>query len=265
MLYSRAVGTRFMPRPSFSFSVRSLTVVWLLCSCFALAQSPGIAPPSKTVWTGVYTAAQATRGQAFYTAACTGCHRDDLSGPFSEVLKGERFMNNWREQSLLNLYNLMATTMPQLSPGSLEPAAYADIIAYILQFNGFPAGSAELRVGGLRGVLVTGKEGPGQMPDGALITVVGCLAHTVSGSWAVVHAPDPFRTMNPVKPSAADLKAAESSPLGTREFHLTSTDFFQPDRHLGKKVEARGFLTSREDGPLINLTALTAVAPTCAR
>jgi mono/diheme cytochrome c family protein len=249
-----------MPRPSFPLSSVFVAIAPLLGGCFALAQSP-----AKTVWAGVYSTAQAARGQAAYTAACTGCHRDDLSGPFSEVLKGERFMNNWREQSLFNLYNLMATTMPQLSPGSLEPAAYTDIIAFILQVNGFPAGSSELRAGGLRGVLVTGRDGPGQMPEGALITVVGCLARTPGGSWAVVHAPDPFRTMNPNKPTAADLKAAESSPLGAREFHLTSTDFFQPDQYAGKKVEARGFLITREDGPLINLTALTPVAPACPR
>ena len=33
-----------------------------------------------TVWQGVYTEAQAKRGQSEYTTHCANCHRDDLTG-----------------------------------------------------------------------------------------------------------------------------------------------------------------------------------------
>ena len=34
--------------------------------------------------------------------------------------------------------------MPQDSPGRLKPGEYADIVAYLLKLNGYPAGEAEL-------------------------------------------------------------------------------------------------------------------------
>ena len=252
-----------MSRRFFPLRAVILTFTPLLCALCVWAQGEAASKTAKTVWAGVYTAAQAARGQAAYSAACSSCHRDDLSGPFSEVLKGERFMNNWQEQTLFSLFNLMATTMPQLSPGSLKPATFVDIVSYVLQVNGFPAGPNELTVPVLRNVQVTGKDGPGQMPDGALVSVAGCLARSSDGTWALLHAADAFRTMNPNKPGVADLKAAESSPAGTREFHLTDTDFFQPGQHEGKKVEARGFLKNQPDGPRLYLTALNAVASAC--
>ena len=37
------------------------------------------------------------------------------------------------------------TTMPEDNPGSLQPQEYADILAYFLSINGYPAGQAELK------------------------------------------------------------------------------------------------------------------------
>ena len=36
------------------------------------------------------------------------------------------------------------TTMPLTAPGSLTPQQTADVIAYVLSFNKFPAGATEL-------------------------------------------------------------------------------------------------------------------------
>ena len=53
------------------------------------------APQGKTVWDGVYTDVQATRGKDAYDANCARCHREDLSGGQGPALTGER-----REQLL---------------------------------------------------------------------------------------------------------------------------------------------------------------------
>ena len=34
--------------------------------------------------------------------------------------------------------------MPEGDPGSLSPAQYASVVAYLLQLNGYPAGEAAL-------------------------------------------------------------------------------------------------------------------------
>ena len=60
---------------------------------------PQQANNNKTVWDGVYSEAQAARGGTLYNASCSGCHRRDLSG-FEGALKGQRFMDHWREDSL---------------------------------------------------------------------------------------------------------------------------------------------------------------------
>ena len=53
----------------------------------------------KTVLDGVFTAAQAERGKEAYAAHCSSCHMEDLQGLAAPALKGEQFMENWREDS----------------------------------------------------------------------------------------------------------------------------------------------------------------------
>src|SRR6266566_3413171 len=72
----------------------------------------------RTVWSGVYTANQATRGAALYTSECGRCHREDLSGYTG--LRGDKFIDNWREDSLESLWVRISKTMPMGAPGSLK-------------------------------------------------------------------------------------------------------------------------------------------------
>jgi hypothetical protein len=55
------------------------------------------------------------------------------------------------------LLDVIANTMPQSDPGSLKPEEYAAVTAYILQQNGYPAGSTALAKGaaGLKDAKVT--------------------------------------------------------------------------------------------------------------
>ncbi len=90
---------------------------------------------------GVYTEAQAVRGQSEYATHCANCHRDDLSG-YNDILKGRRFMEKNRESSLHLLFDKTKTTMPRGAPATLSDKAYVDIVSYLLKVNEFPAGAA---------------------------------------------------------------------------------------------------------------------------
>lgn len=100
---------------------------------------------AKTTLDGVYTDAQATRGEAIYTKACAGCHQADLSGDGpTPPLEGKDFNLSWNDRSLGDLFERTRISMPADKPGSLPPADVADIIAFLLHRGTFPTGAAEL-------------------------------------------------------------------------------------------------------------------------
>ena len=110
----------------------------------AAAQTPTVAQ-TRTVWDGVYTDAQAERGRASYQQSCVGCHRDDLRGDnTAPSLVGESFTFLWGDMEVGELSTRMQKLMPPERPGSLQAQTYIDIIAFILQKNGFPTGDVEL-------------------------------------------------------------------------------------------------------------------------
>jgi mono/diheme cytochrome c family protein len=104
-------------------------------------------PPSseRSVWDGVYTEEQAKRGEALYEKQCSACHGDKLAGRESAPpLTGGAFLSNWNGLPLSDLFERVRRTMPQNSPGKLSRQQNADILAYVLSFNKFPAGKTEL-------------------------------------------------------------------------------------------------------------------------
>ena len=94
---------------------------------------------------GIYTAAQATRGETAYKKQCTSCHGDALDGvgPYPP-LSGDDFLSKYEGQPVLNLYDMIQKLMPATAPGSLTRPEAADLLAYILSFNKFPAGKTDL-------------------------------------------------------------------------------------------------------------------------
>ena len=93
--------------------------------------------PGGSVLDGVFTPAQASRGEATFRRVCAACHD---TGEFS----GGRFRLSWVGRSAGDLFDTIATLMPEGDPGSLTPAQYAALVAYLLQLNGYPAGEAAL-------------------------------------------------------------------------------------------------------------------------
>jgi quinoprotein glucose dehydrogenase len=118
-----------------------------LTSAAGVLASAQNAAGSKSVWDGVYTAAQATRGKKLFSETCQDCHMEDLQGDTADIpaLAGDLFLDAWMNKSVDELFTRMRATMPQDSPSSLPVQTYVDIVAYILQVNKLPAGKVELK------------------------------------------------------------------------------------------------------------------------
>jgi S-disulfanyl-L-cysteine oxidoreductase SoxD len=108
-------------------------------------QSTVRAQPTKSVWDGVYTEEQANRGKQGYSEQCASCHGPELTGgEMAPALAGGEFMAGWDGLTVGDLFERIRISMPQNSPGSLSGAQNADILAFVLASNKFPAGQAEL-------------------------------------------------------------------------------------------------------------------------
>jgi cytochrome c553 len=101
----------------------------------------------RSVWDGVYTEAQAMRGERDYGRSCERCHGVDLTGdPLTEIppLQSAPFVEQWQGKTLKDLFDVIKRSMPADEPDSLTTRAYVDIVAYLLSANHFPSGSQEL-------------------------------------------------------------------------------------------------------------------------
>jgi S-disulfanyl-L-cysteine oxidoreductase SoxD len=95
---------------------------------------------------GVFTVEQANRGKASFKANCATCHGEQLDGggESGPPLSGGDFMQDWSGQTVGDLVDRIHNTMPADNPGKLSREEDADIVAYILSVNKFPAGTKEL-------------------------------------------------------------------------------------------------------------------------
>ncbi len=222
----------------------------------------------KTVWDGAFTAAQEARGREAYAVHCTSCHADDLSGGAGPALKGEQFMDNWREDSVKSLFTFIQTRMPLRAAGSLSQETYLDIVAYVLSANMFPAGSKELSTDALGSIQIVGKDGPAPIPPFVLIAMAGCLAQGAGNEWKLENVSAPVRTRQE-KPTAPEVQASASKPLGTGTSRLVYIDSlrpgFIPERHVGHKLHAQGYLLRNDKGLGLSVTWLETVASTCTK
>lgn len=213
------------------------------------------AQDTRSVWDGVYTDAQAARGEAVYAAECSRCHREDLSG-YGGVLTGGKFMDRWREDSLASFFRLTRNTMPRNAPKSLPENAYLDIVAHVLKVNGFPAGQQELTGDRIESVRVQGKQGPAAVPDFSLVSVVGCLSQAKDGTWIVGNGTEPVRTRNPQNSTPQELSRFATVTPGTHRFSLMDPTSVQANPPNGHRVEVKGFLIRKPEGDVLNPTSL---------
>jgi mono/diheme cytochrome c family protein len=121
-----------------------MTIRLALAALAALAGA-AVSQTQRSVWDGVFTAEQASRGQARYRELCASCHGDALEGGESAPpLAGGEFLANWNTLTVGDLFDRTRSTMPQNKPGSLSREASAEIMAYLLSANQFPEGKEAL-------------------------------------------------------------------------------------------------------------------------
>jgi mono/diheme cytochrome c family protein len=108
-------------------------------------ESPLVLAQARSVWDGVYTESQAERGKVVYEKECAFCHQSDLRGQgFAPALIEQTFSGRWQDGYLGDLFIVVQATMPQDKPASLTREQYAEIVAYLLKANNYPAGEQDL-------------------------------------------------------------------------------------------------------------------------
>jgi Cytochrome C oxidase, cbb3-type, subunit III len=226
----------------------------------------------KTVWDGVYTPAQADRGQKGYASNCSGCHQADLRGK-GEIppLKGDSFMERWHDYSVKPLFNMIKTEMPPLrfrTPETkpLPDSMYVDIITYLLQANSFPAGDAELTVENLDHVQILGKNGAQPPPQFALVLSLGCMTYRPI-SWMLTRATNPVRATMPDIATREEIDAAKSGVLGLRQYRLADFGYlgreFNPEALEGHRILVKGYIIRQPEFERISVTSVTDIGSEC--
>lgn len=223
-------------------------------------------PSGKTVLDGVYTAVQAKRGQAIYETRCGSCHRADLGGFSGPPLKGDLFMDRWREFNLNVLFDLVKNTMPADNPGTLHEPEYLDVVAYLLQVNEIPPGKKQLTAGMLENTLLVGKDGPKPLPTSAQVVAAGCVTLDSGNGWFLTHATEPARTLTPWQISEEELKSARGQPPGDHLFRLqniTEAPGFDREKLAGSKGIAKGILVRQPQNERINVMSVQSLGSSC--
>jgi len=117
----------------------------------AIFGAHAVGQDTQTVQDGVYTEAQATSGRKVYDETCLVCH------PIEEYVG--IFMEGWVGMPVSALIDSIATTMPLDNPGALDEQQFVDMMTYILQANGLPAGDAAMSKKSAESVIIEGPFG----------------------------------------------------------------------------------------------------------
>ena len=118
----------------------------------ALAASPIAASFAQTgAPIAVYTLEQAQQGADVYRLNCASCHGDMLEGSTGPGLRGHAFQQLVASQGMTaySLLTVISQNEPQNRPGSLTQEQYNDVVAFILQQNGYPSGRDNLSANSL--------------------------------------------------------------------------------------------------------------------
>jgi alcohol dehydrogenase (cytochrome c) len=122
-----------------------IAAIWMLGAGQLMAQPAEAPAAGQSVWSGIYSEAQAYRGEKVADTVCLGCHGAGLQGGDSGPrLVGETFLSAWNNRSVADLFDYIAQTMPENAPGTLKPEDVASAIAYLLKQNSMPSGGQEL-------------------------------------------------------------------------------------------------------------------------
>lgn len=107
----------------------------LALACSAASAAPKNAPRLS------YTAAQAAEGAQVYAVRCAMCHGRRLEGTLETPALTGKFVANWAGRPVSDIPAYLMLAMPQFAPGSLSSDDAVRLTAFILQANGYAAGT----------------------------------------------------------------------------------------------------------------------------
>src|SRR5262245_35909080 len=101
---------------------------------------------SPSLWSGVFTAAQAKRGNDAYQASCSSCHGSDLhaTDPEAVDLVGPAIRVKWNGKILQERFETIRDTMPRGNANTRGDKPYMDSLPFILQSKQIPHGIQKL-------------------------------------------------------------------------------------------------------------------------
>jgi mono/diheme cytochrome c family protein len=95
---------------------------------------------NRTVRDGVYSSAQAGRGERLFESICANCHE------IAEFTAAGAYLEDVEGEPLWETFEYISAEMPEDDPGSLRPEEYAAVLAYIFSIYGLPSSATDLAV-----------------------------------------------------------------------------------------------------------------------
>jgi len=247
-------------KKTFAAVVTAGLILGLLTIPHASAQSG-----RRTIWDGIYSPAQAEAGAALI-GQCRNCHGANMDGGQAPPLRGPRFMDYWREDTMDSMYQLIQTSMPPRANNQLTEGEALSLVSYILQANEFPAGNADLTVDALPAIHIEERSGPQPLPNYAVVQIVGCTAKGDGENWNVVRSSEPVRARNSGRASATELKIAAGKSLGGLTFQLQNLAMAGIDGSTlqeGRKMLVKGALIRQPAGDRIGINSMQETGDSC--
>jgi cytochrome c5 len=122
-------------------------VAWAAALAFSAGAPAHDSAAQKTTNDGIYTRAQADGAKKQFDKICADCHAFTVAAkkkPKDLTLGDEPFFETWTGRPVTDLVNVITLTMPNDGSAVVSEAEAVDLVAYMLQQNGFPAGSSPL-------------------------------------------------------------------------------------------------------------------------
>ena len=125
--------------------IRNFLCAGIVGSSVALA-GPAASQNPGSILDGVYTVEQASRGAMLYGKHCEQCHQIDLQGDglLTPAIGRSAFGTRWSGDTLATVLRFISRIMPYDEAGKLDAQTYSDVLAYMLQFSGYPPGNNEI-------------------------------------------------------------------------------------------------------------------------
>ncbi|MGH6682298.1 MAG: c-type cytochrome [Bradyrhizobium sp.] len=113
-----------------------------LCPRAGTAGDANVPDPPGDV-AALYTSQQAKQGKQVFEKNCASCHGSNLQGISAPPIGGATFLNKTKllDWKVSDMRHVVVSSMPADNPGSLSEKQYAQVLAYLLAVNCYPAGN----------------------------------------------------------------------------------------------------------------------------